>query len=105
MKKILFIIPILFLACSNDNKDNQITISKSEYQKLIGDTIKPKYPKTININHNNSNYRKSFEFYLGSDGHEYTSDYRGYWFHYGGCELCKQKYDSLIYYIKRKNND
>ena len=105
MKKLFFIIPVLFLACSNDSKDTYISISKSDYKKLIGDTIKPKYPKIINIDHKNSSYYKSFEVYLGSDGHEYTPQYRGDWVHYGGCEFCKQKYDSIFYYIKRKNND
>jgi len=99
MKKFLYIVPIIFLSCS-ENSDN-ITISKSDYKKLIGDTIKPKYPKVIKVDVNNA-LKNSIEVYLGSDGHEYSQTNRDYLIHYGGCELCEKKYDTLLFYIKNK---
>ena len=45
MKKLLTILSTIILLSGCDN--NQVTISKEEYQKLKGDTIKPEYPITI----------------------------------------------------------
>lgn len=63
---ILFVLALI--SCGGD--DNSVTIPKQEYQKLIGDTIKPIYPKPFTLN------TYGFEVWddgivLGSDGHEY----------------------------------
>ena len=64
MKKLIPFILIL-IGCGNNN---QIVISKEEYKKLKGDTIKPEYPKPFQLlSEGNSKSR----IVLGSDGHEY----------------------------------
>jgi hypothetical protein len=64
MKKLIPFILIL-IGCGNND---EIVISKEEYKKLKGDTIKFEYPKPFALyvgNENNSH------IVLGSDGHEY----------------------------------
>ena len=69
LSRIIFILTIItFVSCGGD--DNSVTIPKQEYQKLIGDRIKPIYPKPFTLN------TYGFEVWddgivLGSDGHEY----------------------------------
>jgi hypothetical protein len=81
-----------FISCNMDN--NTVRISKTEYQKLIGDTITPEYPKYFEVG------TERYVIELGSDKHEYYSfdTYaRGlHYFHYPDCKLCKQRYDSLL---------
>jgi hypothetical protein len=47
-----------------------VTIPKQEYQKLIGDTIQPIYPKPFTLYDNVIVYGND-GIVLGSDGHEY----------------------------------
>jgi hypothetical protein len=58
---------LTLISCGND--DSVVTIPKQEYQKLIGDTIQPIYPKPFklydNLGHGNDG------IVLGSDGHDY----------------------------------
>jgi hypothetical protein len=61
---ILFV--LTFVSCGGD--DNSVTIPKQEYQKLIGDTIKPIYPKPFTLYSDGLNREG---IVLGSDGHEY----------------------------------
>ncbi len=70
--KLIHIGTILFIftLISCDNDDSEVTIPKQEYQKLIGDTIQPMYPKPFKLNFNNTN-DVSIGIFLGSDGHEY----------------------------------
>ena len=86
MKYILIL--SLFLFSCNDN----VIISKEEYNKLKGETVKPEYPKKLIIG--NSGYSKTnFLIELGSDGHEYANneEYHGYvCFHYVDCKKCKK---------------
>ena len=39
---------LTLISCGND--DSVVTIPKQEYQKLIGDTIQPIYPKPFTLN-------------------------------------------------------
>ena len=64
MKKLIPFILIL-IGCGNND---QIVISKEEYKKLKGDTIKPEYPKPFKLY---GGYRSKSQIVLGSDGHEY----------------------------------
>ena len=90
------------------NNDNSITISKDEYNKLIGDTLKPEYPKSFKIHYgfnSGGSSNSTFHIILGSDNHEYIENdlHNGYIFaHSPECKLCKARYDSLMYYLKRK---
>jgi hypothetical protein len=56
----------LFTGCSDSNT---VEIPVSEYKKLKGDTLQPKYPKKIIIYH--SRWNQDCEISLGSDGCEY----------------------------------
>jgi len=102
MKNIFYTVLILFLTigCKDENK-SLVTISKEEYIKLKGETIKPEYPKYLMIgDHNTNNTNKTkFLIELGSDGHEYAHNvdgvYDGYvCFHYPDCKKCIKR-DSL----------
>lgn len=64
MKYIIIILLSVILYSCSDN----VTLTKEEYYKLTGDTISPKYPKTIIID--NSDWSVT----LGSDGHEYVDN-------------------------------
>jgi hypothetical protein len=85
----------LFMGCSDSNT---VEIPVSEYKKLKGDTLQPKYPKKIMIDH--GDWNQTCEIYLGSDGCEYLSGGSGYGFwqiHYQNCsnpihrDTCKCK--------------
>lgn len=64
MKKLIPFILIL-IGCGNND---QIVISKEEYKKLKGDTIKSEYPKPFRLI---EGAEDNAEIVLGSDGHEY----------------------------------
>lgn len=65
MKKL---IPFFLILIGCGSNDNEVTITKEEYEKLTGDTIKPEYPKPFKLfSEGNSGSR----IVLGSDGHEY----------------------------------
>ncbi len=68
--KILIIILFVLTLISCGDDDNSVTIPKQEYQKLIGDTIKPIYPKPFKLNTDGIGYLRN-GIVLGSDGHEY----------------------------------
>ena len=59
---------LTLISCGND--DSVVTIPKQEYQKLIGDTIQPTYPKPFKLYDNVMAYTDD-GIVLGSDGHEY----------------------------------
>lgn len=86
---ILFVLTLI--SCSGD--DNSVTIPKQEYQKLIGDTIKPIYPKPFTLNTDGLNREKCIV--LGSDGHEYlVINYRNSSLnveHYIDCVKCIER--------------
>ena len=102
MNKLIIIIVItILLGCGSKNT---VTLSKEEYSKLKGDTIKPIPTKTFKVD----NYE--YPILTGSDGHEY---YRmliaiaGYecsnrHFHYPDCIKCKKQTEEL--YNLMKNN-
>jgi hypothetical protein len=84
---------ILFvLALISCGDDNSVTIPKQEYQKLIGDTIKPIYPKPFKLHTNGLNGEG---IVLGSDGHEYlVINYQNSSFnaeHYIDCVKCIER--------------
>ena len=65
MKKLIPFFLIL-IGCGSNNKE--VTITKEEYKKLKGDTIKPEYPKPFKLL---GKRRGESQIVLGSDGHEY----------------------------------
>ena len=88
--KYLLLITIL-ASCGND----KIQISKEEYNKLKGGTIKSKYPKPFKLYDDEMSYSNNEGIVLGSDGHEYLVIY---WrsdgqsiMHYIECEKCFKK--------------
>lgn len=91
MKNILILFLIgLFLVSCQDN----VTISKEEYQKLKGDTLKSEYPKPFKLYTEGLSYSDNTEgIVLGSDNHEYLVYNYGYNScnveHYIDCKLCK----------------
>ncbi len=65
MKKL---IPLFLILIGCDSNNNEVTITKEEYRKLINYKIKPEYPKPFELlSEGNSKSR----IVLGSDGHEY----------------------------------
>lgn len=95
MKKfILSILVALLVSSCNES----VIISKEEYNKLKGDTVKPEYPKLFSVND------KDYSISLGSDGHEYYGIYLGIggysgetkFFHYADCKKCNLR-DSVIF--------
>jgi hypothetical protein len=93
--RILFVLTLI--SCGND--DSVVTIPKQEYQKLIGDTIQPTYPKPFKLYDNVIAYTDD-GIVLGSDGHEYlVISYGLNWEHvehYIDCVKCiKRSQNSL----------
>lgn len=91
MKNIVIILT-LFLSSCNES----VTISKEEYNKLKGDTIKSEYPKHITIY---TSITEKFndlsgDVYLSSDGYEYLTinigDNSQTVEHYIDCKKCKR---------------
>ena len=97
MKKILTILILLSLLASSC-RDN-VTISKEEYQKLKGDTLRSEYPKPFKLQDGGLGYDNPSGIVLGSDKHEYLV----IWYnsnacnveHYIDCKLCEGR-ESLI---------
>lgn len=103
-RKIFFAFIIIALVSCGD--DNEVVLSKEQYQKLIGDTLKPTYPKPFEL------FRDGLKFggdgiVLGSDGHEYliidnnwSSSKEGTIEHYIDCVKCiersKKTYNDTI---------
>lgn len=87
---ILFV--LTFVSCGDDNS---VTIPKQEYQKLIGDTIKPIYPKPFTLNADGLRTTGDDGIVLGSDGHEYlVINYQNSSFnaeHYIDCVKCIER--------------
>ena len=105
MKKLhqLYIFPILLLSVGfslvvSSCRDN-VTISKDEYQKLKGDTLKSEYLKPFKLHTEGLVYDNPSGIVLGSDNHEYLVYNYGYNScnveHYIDCKLCKGR-ESLI---------
>lgn len=65
MKKL---IPFFIILIGCDSNHNEVTLTKEEYKKLKGDTIKPEYPKPFKLF---NEWNHSSHIVLGSDGHEY----------------------------------
>ena len=88
---ILFVLTLI--SCGGD--DNSVTIPKQEYQKLIGDTIKPIYPKPFTLNADGLRSTGDDGIVLGSDGHEYlVINYQNSSFnveHYIDCVKCIER--------------
>ena len=104
MKKLaLLSITFIVLSCG-DNRET-VTVSKEKYKILTGDTSKPKYPKEITVNSDDSDKAEGFTVFIGSDGHEYQSHMESHrkdqWIHYAGCELCKSRLDTILSRIKK----
>jgi len=80
---ILLGISLLIIACRDDRT---VTISKAEYDRLHGDTIKPEYPKYFTVG------ETTYTIEPGSDGYEYykfnTYARGSHYFHYPGCKRC-----------------
>ena len=86
MRKIsLTLVSVLLFSCGN----NEVTISKEEYNKLKG-VKHSEYPKSLKLN------GEDYSIILGSDGHEYYNQIVGksgyatgdIWLHYIGCKKC-----------------
>lgn len=83
-------IVLIFTSC-NDN----VTISKTEYEKLKGDTLRSEYPKPFKLQDEGLGYDNHSGIVLGSDKHEYLV----IWYnsnacnveHYIDCKLCKER--------------
>lgn len=78
---------------------NEVVLSESDYKKLIGDTIKPEYPKKVGIFNPSDFDAPVIRYYLGDDGHEYQehveNGQRNQWTHYAGCKKCQKERDDM----------
>jgi hypothetical protein len=85
-------IVLTFISCGND--DSVVTIPKQEYQKLIGDTIQPTYPKPFKL-YDGDISDFGHGIVLGSDGHEYlvtnTGQHSKNVEHYIDCVKCIER--------------
>ena len=87
---ILILTAFLFSSCMYDLDRDKVTISRQEYEALLGDSTALKYPKNFTVED------REYQVHLGSDGHEYYTMYLGTGgylgqdkdFHYPDCELC-----------------
>jgi hypothetical protein len=116
MKKILSVLILLFTLVSCETATEQVTISKDEYEKLKGDTLKSEYPKPFKLyTEGLSSFGNSDGIVLGSDKHEYlVTDYGSHSCnveHYIDCKLCEQRplksaadkeYERLSNIVKQK---
>jgi hypothetical protein len=65
---LVFFSAITLVSCGGD--DNSVTIPKQEYERLIGDTIHPTYPKPFKLYDGDIGIGDD-GIVLGSDEHEY----------------------------------
>jgi hypothetical protein len=100
MKKILSVLILLFTLVACETATEQVTISKDEYDKLKGDTLKSEYPKPFKLyTEGLSSFGNSHGIVLGSDNHEYLvwnfGSHGCNVEHYIDCKLCIGR-ESLI---------
>lgn len=93
LQKLLIVIIIAIALASCEN--NKVELTQEEYKQLIGDTIKPEHPKTLEIGNYKNINRNKFLIELGSDGHDYAHNIDAYSdsyvaFHYPDCIKCKK---------------
>ena len=111
----LMLLSLAIVLCFTSCNDN-VTIPKAEYEKLIGDTLKSEYPKPFKLHIEGLGWEKTSGIVLGSDDHEYLV-----WNinsnscnveHYIDCKLCEtrllkaaadKEYDRLNNLIKAKS--
>lgn len=65
----IIIFVLTLISCGDD--DNSVTIPKQEYERLIGDTIHPIYPKPFKLYDGDIGFGDD-GIVLGSDEHEYV---------------------------------
>ncbi len=93
----IYVLHILLLvavvACETET--DKVTISKTEYEKLKGDTLKSEYPKPFKLYTEGLSYLNNNGIVLGSDNHEYLVVYYSSngcnVEHYIDCKLCKER--------------
>jgi hypothetical protein len=116
MKKILSVLILLFTLVACETATEQVTISKDEYDKLKGDTLKSEYPKPFKLyTEGLSSFGNSHGIVLGSDNHEYLvwnfGSHGCNVEHYIDCKLCEQRplksaadkeYERLSNIVKQK---
>jgi hypothetical protein len=85
---LIFLTPFVVWACNGGTADT-VTITKTEYGKLIGDSTLGEYPKKVVIK------EKVYHIHRGSDGHDYLMTYNEYYdtpLHYIECTKCGKKW-------------
>lgn len=96
---VLMLLMVLIFTSCNDN----VTISKDEYNKLKGETLKSEYPKPFKLYTEGLSWSGDTNtgIVLGSDNHEYLVWNYGFHScnveHYIDCKLCKGR-ENLIKY-------
>jgi len=89
MKNILIILTLFLFSCNES-----VIISKEEYNKLKGDTVKPEYPKFFKLYTDGLSFSNREGIVLGSDDHEYLVIHYGSngenIMHYVDCKKCKR---------------
>lgn len=93
LQKLLIVIIIAITLASCEN--NKIELTQEQYKELIGDTIKPEYPKYFKIDYTGLGYNNDDDgIVLGSDKHEYlVTSYNSNAMnteHYVDCIKCKK---------------
>ncbi len=92
---ILTFLTILMVSCGSDDT---VTISKKEYEQLIGDTLKQGYPKEISWLNSYNESRTAYVVKI--ENHEFltgwgSTGYTYFLIHYPDCKFCKK--DTLNY--------
>lgn len=73
MSKLILLILVIFIISCN-NSDN-VTITKEQYNKLIGDTINSEYPKPFYFINGNTQF--TWKIILDENNHEYLENNGG----------------------------
>jgi hypothetical protein len=71
IRTFLFVLALILLLVPDFScDDNSVTIPKEEYKKLIGDTLRPPYPKPFQLYDDKIKMSEN-GIVFASDGHEY----------------------------------
>lgn len=96
MRNLILTLTLLLSIGLSSCENNKVQLTQEQYKHLIGDTIKPEYPKELIIPNPYSGNPELYYIVLGSDSHNYvtngcvnTADWK-ILFHYPNCKYCKK---------------
>ncbi len=97
MSKLILLILMIFITSCNNSDD--VTITKEQYNKLIGDTIKSEYPKPFYFINGNTQF--TWKVILDENNHEFLENNGGNAYviiHNPECRKCINRLKHIIMY-------